>query len=125
MKKFFFKVIKLNILFILLLATIIYIVDPYQRYRKPFYGKTVSIEQTAINPGLLKNQDYDSIILGSSMAQNFLSREANLLLGGKFLNVSIGGAQAQDLKYLFEFGKKYKSIKKVFISLDVWALNHT
>lgn len=115
----FFQILFLNIFILLLLGLTVFIIDPYQQYRKPFYNKTVSINQFAINPGLLKHYDYDSIIIGSSMSQNFISEEANTYLKGNFINISMGGATANEIISSFNFAKKQKNIKKVLINLDL------
>lgn len=120
-KNKFYKILLVNLILIFILGGAIFTIDPYQRYRKPFYNKTVSINQIAVNPGLLKNYKYDSLILGSSMAQNFISEEANINLNGKFINVSIGGAQAKDLQIILRTAQENKNLKKILISLDIWG----
>ena len=54
-------------------ALLTYIVDPHYRYRKPFFYDTVYYEVYATAPYFLKNEDYDTLMLGTSMVRNFLS----------------------------------------------------
>lgn len=49
-----------------------YLVDPFQQYRvKTFYPIAFKNERYQ-NAGLAKNFNYDSLILGTSMTENFL-----------------------------------------------------
>lgn len=74
-KKIFYITITTIFVFLILEGSIIFVVDPYQRYRKPFYNKTVDINAYDLIPGILKNYEYTSLIMGSSMNQNTLSKE--------------------------------------------------
>lgn len=49
-----------------------YFVDPFQHYRKAtIYTFNYSGNQRYLNPGLAKNYDFNSIIIGTSMTENF------------------------------------------------------
>jgi len=49
-----------------------YIVDPFQQYRKPWYNPYFPPQiERYLNPGLAKNYDYDSILIGTSQVETF------------------------------------------------------
>ena len=64
------------------------------------------------------SDDFDSVVLGSSMAENFSAKEASELLGGTFVNISMAGSLLSErnivLKHLFN----KKVVSNVIISLD-------
>lgn len=90
----------LSILIILGLLTpiVIYIVDPYFHYRMPknFFGYNLENERY-INNGILKNFDYDAIITGTSLAENFKTSEFNELFQCNSVKVPLAGAQFKEL----------------------------
>lgn len=69
-KKFCIQAISLIIIALALIAIFTVIVDPLFQYHKPFFNVYIVSERYQ-NPGILKNFDYDSILTGSSMTENF------------------------------------------------------
>ena len=84
------------------IAAFDFVVDPFQQYRKPswhaphFY-RTL---QRHINPGIAKNYDYDTVITGSSMMENYSNAEAGRILEGRAINLAMGAATAYELRQL-------------------------
>ena len=67
-KKFSITLLTLLIPMILIIVGMI-VIDPYFAYHKPIEGIPYTLEEDAyINAGVLKNFDYDSVIIGSSLA---------------------------------------------------------
>jgi hypothetical protein len=97
----------------------LYINDPLQIFHKDYNGKTtLSINMRQQAAGLLKNFNYDSIILGTSMLANTSSKEASDILGGSFLNISIFGGDFYERGIILKKALKQKNIKQVIYSLD-------
>ena len=70
--KIFFGLSLIGVLFV---GGVNYIVDPFQQYRvKTFYPIAFTNERYQ-NAGLSKNFEYDSLILGTSMTENFILDE--------------------------------------------------
>ncbi|MEO8137201.1 MAG: hypothetical protein ABI831_24875 [Betaproteobacteria bacterium] len=89
-------------LIIAAIAFIDYAVDPFQQYRRPawyepHYYRTL---QRFINPGIAKRYDYDTVITGSSMMENFSNAEAGAILHGKVVNLAMGAMTAYELHEL-------------------------
>ena len=63
---------------LIILGAITVIVDPYFHYHKPLTSLEYPLRserQRYINDGILKNFDYNAIIVGSSMTENFKSSQ--------------------------------------------------
>ncbi|MEP6702446.1 MAG: hypothetical protein ABJB04_05585, partial [Betaproteobacteria bacterium] len=84
------------------IAALNFVVDPFQHYRKsswhePRFYRTL---QRQIDPGLAKTYQYDTVIMGSSMMENYSNAEAGKILGGTLINLSMGAASAYELRQL-------------------------
>ena len=106
-------------------ALLAFVVDPHYRYRLPRFYDTVFYEAYATAPRLLKDWDYDVLMLGSSMARNFYLDDISNTFGGKALKISAAGASSFDLKKLLDtaVAAKGDKIKKVIYLLDIYAVN--
>ncbi|REE84539.1 copper amine oxidase-like protein [Paenibacillus taihuensis] len=111
------------LLFAMLAALITYIVDPLQFYHKPFgYDPVFSNEQRYQNPGLARNYDYDTIIVGTSMTENFRPSEVDKALGAHTLKLSIRGSTADEQFKIAQLAIETGKVKQVLWGLDYFAL---
>ena len=83
-------------------ALIDFVVDPYQQYRKPNWYEPHYYRplQRYISPGMARTYDYDTVITGSSMMENYRNAEAGTILRGKVINLSMGAMTAYELREL-------------------------
>lgn len=103
----------------LIMSTVI-IFDPLSFYRFPgFYEKQYSTEARFQMPGFVKNSDYDTLIVGTSMGRNFVESYVDDKLGGKSLNATLPAGTAKEQSLTAELGLKKKNIKRV-----IWEINH-
>lgn len=77
----------------------VYKVDPFFHYHKPdtdtyFY---VLNNQRAQNDGIVKHFDYDGIITGTSMTENFRTSEADQIFDGNFVKVCFSGGSYREI----------------------------
>lgn len=99
-----------------------YVVDPFFQFRaKP--DSRYFLNPWLVNGGLAKNYDYNTIILGSSMVQNYdltilRKKDPNV----KPLKLSSGGMNNEEMKYIYSFIKK-DSLQSIIIALDIPQLN--
>jgi hypothetical protein len=101
-----------------------YIIDPYQQYRQAkFYTFIVKAERY-INPGLIKNYDYDSLLIGTSMVANFKASDIEEKLEfNKVLKVpTFGGCISEQVETIM-FAQNYKKIKNILFGLDVYSFS--
>lgn len=99
--------------------SIMYIIDPLQLFHKHWFYKNYLVsDMRKQSPGIIKNYEFDSIILGSSMLENTSSQEATEILSGKFVNLSLRGSDFRERSLVLNLSFKYKNIKRVIYSLD-------
>lgn len=92
-KKQFFVYLWIQLGLIALIAIAMIIVDPYFHYHKPLSFLSYRLyEERYINDGISRNFDFDGIITGTSMNQNFKTSEAESLFGGTFVKEPFSGA---------------------------------
>lgn len=106
--------------FIVIILTVV--LDPLQFYHKSFYPPIYSNEQRYQNPGLAKNYDYDTIIIGTSMTENFLPSEVDKDLGGKTLKLSVRGSTADEHNAIASVALETGKVKRVLWGLDYFSL---
>ena len=77
----------------------VYRVDPYFHYHKPDTAKYFYTldNQRSQNDGIVKHFDYDSVITGTSMTENFKTSEAERLYGGSFIKAVYSGASYKEI----------------------------
>ena len=118
--------IYLSILFIGLFSvmTIAIYVDPYFHYHKPISSLNYTLSnQRSQNDGILKHFDYDGIITGTSMTENFKTTEANKIFDANFIKVPYSGARFKETNDAIKTGlKSNKNVKYVIRSLDKYAI---
>ncbi|WP_054954700.1 copper amine oxidase N-terminal domain-containing protein [Paenibacillus dakarensis] len=117
---------RFGILSIAMVAAIIAltaVLDPLQFYRKAtWYKPFLSSDARYQNPGLAKNYDYDIIIIGTSMTQNFLPSEVGQALDGTAMKLAIEGSTADEHYYTAKLALETGKIKKILWGLDYFSL---
>ena len=106
-------------------AAIAFLVDPHYRYRLPFFYDTVYYEIYATAPQILKSEDYDTLMLGTSMVRNFFLDDINKAFECNAIKLAASGGTMQDLNKFFDIAKveKKEKLKNVILSLDIYSLN--
>lgn len=98
-----------------------YIIDPFQHYRKAsLYTFDYSGNQRYLNPGLAKNYDYKSIIIGTSMTENFSLDKTEIFMN-KPIKLSIAGAKSSEFKEILNISFSLHEIETVLFGLDVYS----
>lgn len=99
-----------------------YMIDPFQQYRVKTFYPIVFFDERYQNAGFLKNFDYDSIILGTSMTENFLIKEIEKKLGySKLIKLSLTGGRANEQKIILETAIKMGKVKNILWGLDTFS----
>ncbi|WP_379129032.1 copper amine oxidase N-terminal domain-containing protein [Paenibacillus sp. sgz500958] len=108
-----------------LMALLIIVVDPLQFYhRTSWYTPVYSKQERYQNPGLAKNFDYDTIIIGTSMTENFLPSEVGESLGGTAMKLSIEGSTVEEHYKMARLALETGKVKKVLWGLDYFSLKN-
>lgn len=94
------------------------VVDPLQFYKKadkPLFVKNQRIQI----PGLLKNYDYDTLFIGTSLSENFSADRWYKKTGNTALNVTISGSSVTEQIAVIK-----KAIQEDKVKSIVWELNY-
>ncbi len=97
------------------------LVDPFFQYHKPLDNFPYVVDkQVCMNPGLAKNMDYDSVLLGSSMTVNFNTDWFWDQMGLTTQKLSYNGAFPKDQDNILNivFKEKKNTVKAVFLGID-------
>lgn len=113
--------ISLSIFLVIVLGhmLVLIIIDPLgismiNASNKEFYVKEMRFQSASI----INKEDFDSVVIGSSMAENFKAKETNKQLGGKFHNLSLSGSLLNERKIVLDYALSRKDVKTVIMSLD-------
>lgn len=113
------------ILGILLVAGSTYILDPLFQYHMPWFAAEADVyDERYQNPGLIKNYEYDAIIVGSSLSENFNAEWFDDGYGVNTLKLTCSGATVQDIEELISMVTDNQKIKYVFGNIDTITLWH-
>lgn len=99
----------------------VYYIDPYFHYHAPMTDKYYYLldSQRYQNNGVMRMFDYDSVIIGTSMTENFRTSEAEKLFGGTFIKTPFFGATYKEIDTNLQIAFDSKSdIKMVIRGLD-------
>ncbi len=104
-----------------LLLPAYYIYDPMQIFHKAWDREvTFSKNMRQQVAGIINSyDDYDSVIIGTSMVENTSAKEASKQLGGKFINISLAGSSYYERAIVLHSLFRLHKIKTVLYSLDV------
>lgn len=107
------------VLFLILLLMVI--ADPYFHYHGKMPGMKYRINnERYINDGILKHFEYDAVITGTSMNQNFKTSQMNELWGTNAVKVPFSGAGFKEISENLE--KAFASDNK--IKYVLWGIDY-
>lgn len=125
MEKNFMKSFLIRSLVLLtVIAGAVLLFDPFFQYHKPLRGlKAVLTDKEYQCVGTLGTFDYDSIILGSSVAENNYNAWFNEGFDCNVVKAIRSYGATADLCYLLDIAFENQDLKYVFYSMDTSSLN--
>lgn len=78
------------------------VVDPLQYYHRPWFDQAFVKNQRNQNAGLIKQYDFDSVVVGTSHCHNFVPSEVGRILGWRSLRVSMSGSTSCEQRIVLE-----------------------
>ena len=108
--------------YVLISAVVIYI-DPFQvyhlatRHMPPIDNTT----QVYANAGIVRNYDYDSAIVGTSVTENFRPSQMDRLLGGRFIKLCTSAGTAYNHALLLDIAFDTHDIRRIVYGMDVYS----
>ncbi len=111
------------VLLLLAVMAVIWFFDPFYQYHAPFAGKEAVLnDRDNQMPGTIRNFAYDSVLVGSSVAENFDSSYLNENYDCQTLKIIRASGSVADLLYYLEMAQEDRELKNVFWCLDLFAL---
>ena len=120
--KWLFGFLCLVLSILILLGAAAYIIDPYFAYR--FRDDTYIISSQFAMPGIIKNADYDTAVLGSSMIQNFDMGSFRDKLGLNAVKFSNGGISQTEIGKLYTLIEQTEKAQNYYICLDLYLFSY-
>lgn len=118
-KDFFIR----TVILLSIIGIIIIIFDPFFHYHGPIGSlKTVLTEREYQMAGSIANLDYDSVILGSSVAENYNNQWFDEGFDCTTIKAIRASGSTADLIFYLEEAFENHNIKNVFYNLDTFAL---
>lgn len=105
---------------VVLIVVLCFIFDPYFHFHKPFpFVRYRLYEERYINDGISRHFDYNAMITGTSMAQNFKTSEVDELFGVQSVKETFSGAGYQEISQNLERALERNSdLKTVIWTVD-------
>ncbi len=100
------------------LCAVAYILDPHNAYRSNTKGVRY-FSPTYSTSAAISTYDYDCVIIGSSMVQNFDAAEIASKLGCKPLKLALGALEPGELLWLYNNTQEQDKAKKYIINIDL------
>ncbi len=116
LKKWIISLLALLLALMTLLMGLMYAVDPFLQFR--VRDGVYMLNPRYVNPGLIKNQDYDTLLIGSSMTQNFDMPMMAELLDAKPLKIALGGLSHQEAIALMQYADSVGKAERYYICID-------
>ncbi len=108
---------------LLLAAAVVILIDPFYHYHKPIPPlKAVLTEKEYQCIGTLRNFDYDAVIAGSSVSENFNNAWFDELFSCKSIKAIRSYGATADLCYMLDEAFDANEIRYVFYNLDPSSL---
>ena len=121
-KKWLFRLSISIISILLIMASVVYMYDPYCYYRIP-EDRLIVNNYRFLNAGIAKNADYDTVILGSSMTQNFNMDSFRSKLGMNPVKLSIGAMSIEGMELTYDLVDRVDKAQNLFVCIDLPSLN--
>lgn len=123
-KKYFISFVAVALSVLIVIGTTVFVVDPFNHYRAdPDMTKIVYQMPYYQNIGIAKYTEYDTLITGTSMTQNFIARKFDDTFGCKAIRLSFDGGLMSDFIMLLETAtKNNEDLKQVYFGLDNYLI---
>lgn len=121
-KSFVIAVLSLAMIFSCIAAIPTIIVDPFFHYHKPlkcFYYELTAPNQRNLNNGIIRHFNYNAIITGTSMTENFKASEADKIFNVTSIKIPFSGGGYKEINDNLKVAFKHnKNINIVIRGLD-------
>lgn len=118
------KLILFTFLELLALFGIVWVFDPFYQYHAPLFGqKAVLYDRDNQVAGTVRNFSFDSVLMGSSVAENFDNSYLDGRYGCESIKIIKASGSLADLLYYLDMAREKQELENVFWCLDLFALD--
>lgn len=123
-KKWVILALAATVLCFVLFALPTVIIDPLFHYHGPLDSMQYALDNERYqNDGIMRHFDYNALITGSSMTQNYKSSDFDRLWGTKSIKVSYSGGGLKEIgSAVKRAGERNGGLEYVLWGLDLWQL---
>ena len=124
-KKWFLTTVFMTAGALLAILAVMAVIDPYFHFHGPLKGVSYRLySERYMNNGIARHFEYDAVITGSSMNQNFKTSMMDELFGTDAIKSPFSGAAFEEIKENLEVAlKSGNDVKYVLWGLDYNGLN--
>ena len=125
-KKYFISFLSVILSLLIITGTTVFAVDPFNHYRAdPDMTKIIYQMPYYQNIGIAKHTEYDTLITGSSMTQNFMANKFDDTFGCKAIRLSFDGGLITDFVLLLEAAtQNNQELKCIYFGLDNYLITN-
>lgn len=104
-----------------LIVGLVVFIDPFELYHQAtlYTPPITNSTQNYSNAGIAKSYAYDSVVIGSSMTENFTPSQLDNLFGGQFVKLSINGGSPYNHKQMMDMAFATHDVRRVLYGIDV------
>jgi len=108
---------------VIFLSALVIFIDPFQVYRlaSRYMPPIDNTTQVYANAGIVRNYDYDSAIVGTSVTENFRPSQMDEVLGGRFIKLCTSAGTAYNHALLLGLAFDTHDMKRIVYGLDVYS----
>ena len=102
-----------------LCAGIVRVVDPFFRYRDPDPEGEVWFDQRSQGAGLLRSQNYETVLMGSSLAANYRSFWFDVFYETSTVKITFPNGGFQEFSQALDYAYTQQDVERVIFGLDL------
>ena len=102
----------------------VFVFDPFEVYHRAWFHipPIENSTQNYSNAGIAKSYDYDSVVIGSSMTENFSPYLLEKQLGGSFIKLPINAGTPFNHRQMMDLAFGTHDVKRIVYGIDIEAL---
>ncbi|MDO5298061.1 MAG: hypothetical protein Q4F18_01430 [Clostridia bacterium] len=102
------------------------LVDPFEIYHQAtaFIPPITNGTQIYSNAGIAKSYAYDSIVIGSSMTENFKPSQLDALFGGQFVKIPVNAGSPFNHKQMMDMAFSTHDVRRVLYGIDIELMTY-
>ena len=118
MKRFVCAVLAVSLVLLASLAALVVLVDPFFQFHTPGDAEVFENERYE-NPGMIRNLEYDTVLMGTSLVCNYRASWFDELTGGQTIKIAYRDGYLSDFDTALSLAfRTHPDIRAVYFGLD-------